>query len=178
MLRLDSATEFAVVGWAADLPPGRFIHIDTLCETDDCEPLSKQNPCFKQYTTACRRAQQINLPLLQKQEEIFLANGCLPVPMNLHDQNANVSPDDFGCYHVAAMQTMFKLTANIPSVWAVINTNTITHIQADQPPKSMEELEYQVWKHHCLNQLSQYPGEIHSGKLMVQESGLWFCPIK
>lgn len=107
----------------------------------------------------------------------MLAKGCLQVPLDIDDGNTNTAADDFGCYQAAAMQTLFKLTANTTSIWAVVDDNVITHIRADQPPKPMQELEYQVWKHHTLNQLSQYRGEIRSGKLIVQESGLWFCPV-
>ena len=176
VLRLDSATGFAKVGWAADLPIGRFIHVELIGETDSCGPISKANPLYKAFYQACGRAREINQPLILAQQQSLQAKGCLSVPLDLNDDNIATGPDQFGDFREAAMAALFRLTANFTSVWAVVAEHTVSHVQSCRPPKKMEELQYQVWKHHTLNQMANYPGEIIAGKLIVQESGLWFCP--
>ena len=175
-MRVDSATGFARVGWAADLPVGRFIHIELVGESNCCGPISAASPLYQAFHQACRRAMEINQPLVAAQKRNLQAKGCLLVPLDLNDTNALTDPDDFGSFHEAAMGALFRLTANACSVWAVVNDQTVTQLHACRPPKTMQELEYQVWKQYVLNQLKQYPGEITTGRLVVQESGLWFCP--
>ena len=176
VLRRDSATGFAKVGWAVDLPIGRFIHVELIGESASCGPISQNSPLFDQFRQACRRAKTINQPLITAQQCSLRAKGCVAVPLNLNDADAVTDPDEFGIFHEAAMTALFRLTANFTTVWAVVNEQTISQLHSCRPPKAMEELEYQVWKQYILNQLAQYPGQITAGKLIVQESGLWFCP--
>ncbi|WP_455205514.1 hypothetical protein [Kaarinaea lacus] len=176
VLRLDSATGFATVGWATELPQGRFIHLELIGEAEDCTPIDNGNPMFELYQRACLRACGINQALIDKQQQYYRAKGCLRVPLDLHNRNGSSSADEFGCYRAAAMQSLFRLTGNFTAVWVVIQAATIVRLCSRQPPKPMETLEFQVWKHHILKQLAQTPGEIKTGNLLVQESGLWFCP--
>ncbi len=176
VLRVDSATGFAKVGWAADLPIGRFVHVELIGETPSCGPILQNNPLFEEFQQACRRARKMNQPLIAKQQHNLLAKGCIAVSLDLNDDSAVTEADEFGNFHQAAMAAMFRLTANFNLVWAVVNEQTVLQLQSCRPPKAMEELEYQVWKHYTLTQLGNYPGKIIAGKLIVQESGLWFCP--
>ncbi|WP_455210969.1 hypothetical protein [Kaarinaea lacus] len=176
VLRVDSATGFAQVGWAADLPMGRFIHIEIVGESSCCGPISSESPLYSAFQQACRQAIGINQPLVAAQKRSLMAKGCLPVPLDLNDSNALTVPDAFGSFHEAAMGALFRLTANFSSVWAVIKDHTVSQVHSCRPPKTMGELEYQVWERYILKKLTQYPGDITTGKLIVQESGLWFCP--
>jgi hypothetical protein len=176
VLRRDSATGFVKVGWAAELPIGRFIHIALIGETPDCGPIYQNSPLFEEFLQACQRAKDLNRPLSAAQKHDLQDRGCIPVPLDLNDSAAVTAPDAFGSFHEAAMGALFRLTGNISSVWAVVYENTITQLHPCHPQKTMEELEFQVWKHYILNRLTRYPGEITMGKLVVQESGLWFCP--
>jgi hypothetical protein len=176
VLRLDSATGFAKVGWAVDLPIGRFIHVELIGEAPSCGQISQNSPLFEEFHQACKHARKMNQPLIAAQQRSLQAKGCLAVPLDLNDDKAVTEPDEFGNFHEAAMAAMFRLSANFTSVWAVVNEQTISQLHSCRPPKTMEELEYQVWKHYILNQLAQFPGQITAGKLIVQESGLWFCP--
>jgi hypothetical protein len=176
VLRLDSATGLARVGWAADLPIGRFRHVELVTETPQCGPISPGDPLFEAFTQACQRARQINLPLVNAQAHSLLANGYLPVPLDLNAPDAVTCPDAFGSFHEAAMAALFRLTANVASVWAVVEQQTVVQLHSCKPPRQMEELEYQVWKRFILNQFDEYPGDILAGKLIVRESGLWFYP--
>jgi hypothetical protein len=176
VLRLDSATGFARVGWAADLPIGRFRHVELIAETPQCGPISHSNPLFAVFSRACQRAVEMNQPLITAQKKRLLRQGYLPVPLDLNASDAPSGPDAFGSYHEAAMGALFRLTANVASAWAVVHQGCVTKLRACRPPREMEELEYQVWKHHIFNQLGQYPGKIITGKLIVRESGLWFHP--
>ena len=181
VLRFDSATGFAKVGWAADLPAGRFIHIDVIGEAQICEALSHDalphdGRLYENFRRACERARGINAPLIAAQEADHRAKGYLPVPLNLHHPSVSTAPDRFGSYHEAAMHALFRLTANFALAWAVIHRQSVTCLCSCKPSKPMAELEFQVWKRHTLNQLGQIPGKIVAGTLIVQESGLWFCP--
>ena len=98
------------------------------------------------------------------------------MPLDLNAPDATPRPDAFGSFHEAAMGALFRMTANFATVWAVVEQHTVVQLHACKPPREMEELEYQVWRRFILNQLKEYPGDILSGKLIVRESGLWFCP--
>jgi hypothetical protein len=176
VLRSDSATGMARVGWAVELPIGRFIHIDVICSSPVCAPILADDPLFPDYQTACHRARLHNAPLLEEQRRNNLANGWLPVPLTLHGSDTDPQPDDFGCYQLCAMQAMFRLSANERAVWAGISTDSITHIVPRRPLRPMQELEYHVWKHDILQRLSQRTEQVIRGELVVQASGLWFKP--
>jgi len=181
VLRVDSATGYAKVGWAVDLPAGRFVHVEVIGEAQSCEAvthdgLPHDSPLYENFLSACSRARNINRPLINEQKKANLAKGFLPVPLDLNDSKANTAPDIFGSYQEAAMSALFRLTSNFALAWAVINRQTVFHLRSCRPPQPMEELQFQVWKRHTLNALSQFPGEIIAGNLIIQESGLWFCP--
>lgn len=176
VLRRDTATGFAKVNWASEMPLGRFDHIKLVCEARDCMPLSPDNPIYNDYQLACDTAKAINEPLLTMQIQECCAKGWLSVPLNLDQNHSDLLADDFGSYQTAAMRALFRLTANVIIVWAVVFEQSVTHIESCQPPKPMEELEYQVWKHHVINRLSKMTGTTIAGKLIVNETGLWFSP--
>lgn len=171
----DTATGFAKVGWAADFPPGRFIHLDVVCESPDCHPITGNSPHYRHYQTACTRARELNDIELAKQIKTNQDRGWMAVP--LHPASGKpAAPDEFGSYLKAAMRTLHRLTGNCQDVWVVVVSKAIVHIQSRRPARSYSELEYQVWKHHTLSELAGYSGETLEGRLVVQESGLWFVP--
>ena len=173
VLCLDTATGFARVGWAADLPPGRFIHLDIIVESGDCHPLTSNSPHYAHYQQACERARQLNLPALDKQIAFNQQQGWFRVPLT-EETPAACTSDDFGCYLDAATHSLYRMTANVLEVWAVVDGSSISHIQSRHASPAYTELEYQVWRHHTLSKLKTHPGKILSGRLRVQESGLWF----
>ena len=176
VIRIDTASGVAKVGWAAELPLGRFEHIDLVCEAAHCQPLTKTHPHYADYLQACIQAKKFNAPVIQNQYRENRSKSWLPVPLDLNDEKVTTNPDDFGNYQTLAMHTFFRLCRNHSEAWAVVEQNNIIQLQSRKPPWEMEELEYQVWFHHTLQQLAKYPGEIKSGNLAVQPSGLWFIP--
>ena len=178
VLRRDSATGITQVGWASELPLGRFIHIDTIAASAVCAPIYTGSPLYADYLNACRRAQQLNEPELQKQRRTNRANGWYPVPLNLNGHQASIQPDPCGIYQLCAQQAKFRLSGDCNAVWAGITRNRVTHILSRRPHRLMHELEYQVWKHHLLHILSQQAERIIRGDLVVQDSGLWFKPLR
>ena len=171
----DTATGFARVGWAAEYPPGRFVHLALVCETENCKPITQTSPYYPHYLSACDKAKQLNLAVLNEQIQANCSKGWMRVPLDL-GTNLEVKPDEFGSYQIAAMRTLRRLTDNCLEIWAVIDNQAIIQIASRQPVKSYKELEYQVWKHHTLSELRKYAGNIVKGHLVVQESGLWFQP--
>lgn len=176
VLRRDTATGLTQVGWESDLPIGRFEHLELVCELDDIHLPDAGSKHYHEYQAACRRALQANIELLDLQSRSNEAKGWLLIPFELVDDEMRLRADAFGNCFAAAMQLMFYLTANIKDVWAVIQKNQVTHIRPRQPRKALDELSYQVWRHQQQHQLAQYQGEISKGRLVVQESGLWFIP--
>lgn len=171
----DTATGFAQIGWAADLPPGRFIHLAVICESAERHPLTPRSPHFQAYQTACAKARELNQAELLNQVKANTQQGRLPVPLSLA-AGENLGADEFGSSLQAAMRTLHRLTGNCQAAWAVVMEQEIIHVRSRRPDKPFNELEYQVWKHHTLSQLENYHGEIIAGRLLVQESGLWFEP--
>jgi hypothetical protein len=177
VLRRDTATGFARVGWATDMPLGRFAHIEQVCETGHY-PLDDRHPQYRLYCLACRRARHLNQALIDDQHQSLVQQGCVPVPLTLNDASAEDGADEFGSYLSSAMRALFRLTANVTEVWALIAGQTVVALQSCQPPRPMEALEYQVWKNHCLAKLAEAEGNLAHGKLVVRESGLWFCRFR
>jgi hypothetical protein len=174
VLRRDTRTGIAHVGWAAELPLGRFSHIELIFEADDCAPITAVSAHFALHQQACQKARALNVPLLAAQRERLLALGWLPVPLDLNDPCAGAAHDALGCYKAAAMRALYRLTANLTAVWVVVDGNDITQVQAREPRRAMERLEFEVWKHHRLSELARSPGDIRQGCLVVEDSGLWF----
>lgn len=179
VMRRDTDCDMVRVGWAVDLPLGRFEHMELLAESAQCLILNQENPLFPIYHSACEKARKLNTLYLQQQAERLRHDGWLPIdsrnlqPTPSIDSNHS---DEVGSFRTVAMQLLYSLTGNYPWVWCVTQDNTIVRVQSRKAPKPMEELEQQVWKHHTLNRLNKMQGETISGRLVVDESGLWFCP--
>lgn len=169
----DSATGFVQIGWDTDLPPGRFVHLEVIGESAECHPLTRHSPHYASYQAACARARQLNAGELAKQIQTNIRRGRLPVPLDLHADTSEQA-DEVGLYLSAAMQALHRLTANCREVWAVVARQAVIHIEPCRPVRAFDELAYQVWKHHTLSELQKLSGDIRAGKLIVQESGLWF----
>ena len=176
VLRRDSATGWARVDWASHIPLGRFIHIDVICDAQTIAPISKDSPLFASYERACQRARSLNVLLLQEQYQKNRTQNWLVVPLDLNDETVNTQPDEFGNYQAVATQAFYRLGRNAAEVWAVVNHETVSQVCSRWPSRPLQPLEYQVWKHHCLERLGQHPGETIEGRLVVQESGLWLAP--
>lgn len=180
VLRRDTVDHLTKVGWAIDMPLGRFEHIALLAESETCpmlQALPDEHPLSPIYHEACRRAQHINRQCItQQQLELVqtgwkLIQGCyLPQLKGVNFDQA----DEFGSLRYAAMKMLYQLTANHPWVWCIEHDNHIVQVQSKQVPKKMEELESQIWLHHTISQLEKMPGRLLDGKLVVKESGLWF----
>ena len=174
VIRCDTANGYYKVGWAAELPLGRFKHIELLVETDNLSVLNSNNPQHVIYKKACDRVSELNLSLIIKEHEEKQALGWRDVALNLNDNTVQVLPDEFGCFNILATKTRYRLSKNSSQVWAVILSSEVVQIKARYPTRRMAELEYQIWKNHRLDKLSQYGGEIFQGALVVCCSGLWF----
>jgi len=177
VMRRDSSDAMVKVGWAVEMPLGRFEHLQLLAECDHCEPMHPQHQLFDIYRRACQHARRSNIAMLERQRQQLTDSGWLPIIRQRLPQLQDLScqqEDEFGSLRLAAMQTLFQLSANHPFVWCVLDNGCIVFVQSSLPPKSMDELESQVWKHHCLSRMQQMPGQLLSGKLVVKESGLWF----
>ena len=178
VMRRDCSDLLVKVGWAVDMPLGRFEHLELIAECDHCQIINADNPLYEIYQSACQRARQMNVDvILQQQQKLSQAGWKLIESGELTQLEGlnSTDGDEFGSLRSNAMQLLFQLSANHPFVWCVRHDDKITYVQSKRPPKSMEELEAQVWKHHQLSQLQQMPGELLSGRLVVKESGLWFC---
>ena len=176
VIRLDTATGLARVGWAVDLPLGRFSHLELICENDNCSALNSKDPLYPQYLLACEKSAALNKKLLDRQAETNLANGWMRVSGTINGIYRPIEADVVGSYCSNAMALLYELTRNYVFVWIVASdTTTISYIESKQPPRDMDDFEYQVWRQHTLNRLSE-KGRIHEGKLMIQDSGLWFVP--
>lgn len=175
VLARDSASGLYRVGWLEDMPPWRYEAFEALTETDHCHPLGKDSPIYPHYTRACERARALNQPLLEQQCQQMQQQGCLPLANEL-TLDIDTHEDDFGCLRQAAMQQLFRLTANQPEVVAAIQANQVIQLISRQPSRPLSELEFEVWRQHCIKQLSQCDGELLDGRLRVEECGLWFQP--
>lgn len=176
VLRRDTATGFSRVGFHSELPLGRFEHIALICEVPSCTPVQPDSPFFAEYAAACEIACQLNHQLVEQQQQQNQLQGWLNVPLDLGEPQSTIQGDEFGSYEVQAQKTLYRLTRNVTEVWACVSDNQVRHIQSRYPPREMEMLDYQVWKHHQLAKISELPGVIATGRLIVQESGLWFAP--
>jgi len=177
VLRRDSSDSLLKVGWAVEMPLGRFEHIAIIAEHANCEPLHADHPLFSLYQSACRQARESNRVLLRQQHQQmleagwkYLDNAYLP---QLSSDKGNIG-DDIGSLREHAMNMLFQLTANHPFVWCVEQDSHIVHVQSKKMPSKLQELEAQVWTHHQFSLLQQMPGCVLEGRLVVKESGLWF----
>jgi len=102
----------AQVGWADDLPMGRFEHIRLICETGDHALPNADNPHFPAYHLACQAAREANAELIQQQIRRNLDQGWVLVPFGLAPGETRLAADEFGNYAAAASQLLFL---NVPS---------------------------------------------------------------
>lgn len=175
VLRRDTATGMSQVGWAADLPTGRFEHLALVCEVNDhCLPVVGSDQ-YAAYLAACEKARAANALLLQRQVEANTARGWRRVPFHLVPASTRLAADDFGNFAAAATHLLFLLTHNHRQAWAVCQQGSIVHVRTRKPPRAMEELAYQVWYHTQITELAALGELTLSGSLLVAESGLWFC---
>ncbi len=178
VLRCDTATGFFRVGWDSDMPIGRFSHAEVVCETLSSEPITPKSPYFSAYVAACNKARVLNEAKLEQQRLDLITKGWIIVPLNLDSDDDLPEPDPFGGMQNQAMSTMHRLCENKTRVWAVITEDGIVNVRPCEPPRKMEAVEYQVWLNDQTQRMKAFRGDIIKGKLVVQESGLWFCPEK
>lgn len=176
VLRRDTATGMAQVGWETDLPIGRFQHLELICEPEDSLLPRLESKHYAAYQAACMHAREANTLLLQQQRQQRLVQGYLYVPFELSPDSSALCADQFGNYQNAAMKLLFQLTRNNRQVWVVVYGKTIVHVRPREPNKELDTLAYQVWLHQQLHQLEQIQGQRQEGSLFICESGLWFKP--
>ncbi|MFV2059671.1 MAG: hypothetical protein ACC653_03245 [Gammaproteobacteria bacterium] len=174
VIRSDTANGYFKVGWASELPLGRFEHVELLLEVDNVFELKSKNHHSVTYLDACKRVSALNQSLIIKEQQANLASGWFNVLLNLNDGAIKITADELGCFNNLATETRYRLSKNCRVVWAMIYENTVQHIEARYPELNMGELKYQIWKHHKLEKLQSGNGELKQGKLIVSYSGLWF----
>lgn len=155
---------------------GRYQHIALVYESPDCYPITPAHHAYPRYQSACAQARKINQELIAQQIHANLEKGWFRIPLDLKPGLIHREADEFGCFRQAAMQAVHQLSANQLDVWAVVDGSSVKEVRPSQPHKAMQELEYQVWKHHHRYQLQQLGGTLLSGRLVIEESGLWIAP--
>lgn len=173
VLRRDTATGLMLVGWAEDLPLGRFEHLALICETVAAVLPVKGSEQYPVYQSALENAQQSNTRLLEQQASFNRSRGWYEVPFTLAKDQGNAHPDSVGSYAAAAMRLHYQLARHCKRVWAVIVENRIIHVRARYPKKELDALTAQVWYFRQLNELQAFDGQLLEGNLVVCESGLW-----
>lgn len=176
VIRRDTRSGIVSVGWARDMPLERYQHIALVAEAAQAGPLDPAAACYALYEDACREARLLNRDILRQQRNSHAQDGWLEVPLELQATNCTPQADRFGSYQQSAMQTLYRLTGNITDVWAAIEDASVIALSARTPPRAMEAVEFQVWKHHTLQRLQKMAGTVRSGKLVVTHTGLWFIP--
>lgn len=171
VIRCDTSNSYYKVGWASELPLGRFQHIELLSESDTHITLTLSNPVYKK---ACSKVSDLNKSLIVRERNDNRLLGWHSVGLNLDDTSIKVLADEFGCFNNLAAKTRYRLSKNCSQVWAVFKNNEVVQIEARYPERKMAEFEYQIWTNHQLNKLKQYGSDIKQGKLLVCFSGLWF----
>ncbi len=174
VIRCDTANGYYKVGWSSELPLGRFQHIELVTESETLSVLNSKNPLYSMYVAACTRVSNLNASLIKTEKTDKNALGWLPVYLALNDDSVEVVPDEFGCFNAIALKTRYRLSKNSNEVWAVIHNSAVLQVESRYPRNKLAELQYQIWKHHKLDKLSEFGGEIVQGKLLVSFSGLWF----
>ena len=177
VMRRDVDNDLIKVGWAVDMPLDRFEHLELVAECASCQPWTADNPLYPIYRQACQRAQALNHMVLLKQAAHFRDQGWYLLNSDRLMQLSSLDShqcDEFGSRRRTAMKMLFQLTGNYPFVWCVEYQGDIIHVQSQQAPKPMTELEAQVWKHHQMSLMQRMNGSLLSGRLIIEESGLWF----
>ena len=175
VLRRDTATGLTLVGWAADMPVGRFEHLALIGESARHTAPDPGCDFYADWQAAVRQARQANSTLLEQQVRHNESRGWYQVPFGLVPGLQSAEADSVGNYAAAAMQLQYHLTHNCKQAWAVHQHGAIVHVRARYPKKQLDELTYQVWYHRQLKQLDELDGNLLEGDLKVCESGLWFA---
>jgi len=175
VLRRDTATGLTLVGWEADLPVGRFLHLELVFESAKSILPEHGSEDYAAWQSALNQARQANQPILEQQVRHNLAMGWYFVPFELALNHQAIEADSVGNYAAAAMQLHYQLTKNCKHAWVIIQSETIEHVRARYPKKILDELTYQVWYHQQLTQLNKMGGTLLEGRLNICESGLWFA---
>jgi len=174
VLRRDTATGLALVGWDTELPLGRFDHLALIGKSVNSTLPNCGSEFFEAYQAALHYARQANNRLLEQQAQQLQSKGWVRVPFKLAKNPQLMLADCVGNYAAAAMQLHYQLTQNSKSAWAIIQQDNVLHVRARYPKNELDELTYQVWHHKQLNELNQMLGTLFEGNLIACESGLWF----
>lgn len=177
VMRRDTATGLTLVGWAADLPIGRFEHLKLIGDAVGNALPEPGDEYYETYQSALENARQANTQCLEQQVQLLQSKGWLRVPFELANAKHAVQTDTVGTYTAAALRLHFQLTHNCKQAWAILQEGTVAHVRARHPRYALDELTYQVWYHQQLQQLKQMGGILTEGELKVCESGLWFEPF-
>lgn len=172
----DSASGFSRVGWQSEMLEDRFEVLDLVCETISSTPITPDSEHFSAYSAACKRARELNSPLLEKQVVDYLARSWLPVSFELDTSGTEHLVDDFGSLLNAATILLARLSGNQREVWAVVVDHTVIAVVARLPEREMAKLEFEVWQADTLDKLARLGNNIIEGELVPLESGLWLRP--
>lgn len=174
VLRQDTATDLVQIGWDAELPLGRFLHLALICESNNHTMPDVDSEHYPAYQAGIRQARKTNEAILRQQTHEYLNKGWYPVPLSLANPASPLCADEVGLLTNAAMQLHYQLTRNCKHVWVTIVNEHITHVRRREPNRKLDELSLQVWYHQQQHQLASMHGTVASGHLLVSESGLWF----
>ncbi len=177
VLRRDTATGMTLVGWDAELPLGRFEHLELICESDKNRLPECDSEDYVAYQSALHQARQANKLLIEQQFREHRSKGYYLVPFELATHQDAMQADCFGNFSTAATQLQYQLTHNRKHIWAVTRGNRIVHVRARYPLKDLDEFTYQVWYHKQRYELGELDGTLLEGYLIICESGLWFESI-
>jgi hypothetical protein len=174
VMRRDQATGMTQVGWASDLPRGRYEHLALIFESASHSLSDSKSEEYQAWQSALLEASRVNQEILEQQTRANQEKGWLRVPFDLAENPEAMLADSVGSYAASAMQLQYYLTKNQKEAWAVILQGTVVHVRRRFPKKQQDELTDQVWYHKQINEMSQLGGTLFEGELMVCESGLWF----
>ena len=175
VLRRDTATGLTLVGWATNLPLGRFVHLELICESAKNILPDSDSEYFGSYQSALQHAHQANNLMLEQQVRYNQTKGWYRVPFDLAHDQQEMKADSVGNYAAAAMHLHYQLTRNRKQAWVIIRHGTVVHVRARYPKKQLDEFTYQVWYHKQQHELNKMSGTLLEGNLMICESGLWFA---
>ncbi len=173
VLRRDTATGMTLVGWEEDLPVGRFVHIELVCEVAKYILPDPDSEFYDIYQSALDHACQANQLILDQKIQENQSRGWYRVPFELALNQQSLQADRFGNYSDAALQLHYQLARHEKQVWVVIQHGIVVHVRARHPRKPLDELTSQVWQQKQLHELQMLDGSLLEGKLIVCESGLW-----
>lgn len=174
VLRRDTATGLTLVGWATDLPVGRFEHLALIGESTKHILPVRESEYYDAWQSALDQARQANNLMLAQQVRINQSKGWYLVPFELAHNRVAMKADSVGNYAAAAMLLHFQLTQNRKQAWVIVQRGAVMHVRARYPKRELDEFTYQVWYHKQQHELRNLGGSLLEGNLIVCESGLWF----